>query len=425
MKQTVSDSKQLDRLFSGLRERIFIREEDHSLILPPNQVYSLNPTAFRVLDFLQKGGAAARILEAVPRSETAYSDIEDLLTGIHRLIKGDIDAATPGLEFLEFKKEFYTYPVLSEFALTYRCNLRCRFCYLTGDIGRELSTRRAKKIIHKIKDEAKVPFVSFTGGEPLLRRDIEALVAYARKIGLKVNLISNGILLSKARVATLKQAGLGSAQISLEAPSPELHNRLTGADSFDRTVQGIQNLLEAGIYVHTNTTVNRENYRCMKHYPAFLKDIGVKKFSANLIIPVGRAGENAALWLDYREIGPVIRELKAAAEVEGVEFVWYSPLPYCVFNPMAKGMGVSSCAACHGLLSVDPGGEVRPCSSYPQTLGNWLKRDFKSLWFSPQALYFRRMHYLPETCRGCEKREICAGACPLYWQARGCHEIAS
>lgn len=425
MRPTLAESQRLDRVFAELRDRIFIREEDYALILPPNQVYSLNPAAFRVLDFLQRGGTVGTILAAQPGEKTVCSDIEDLLLGIKRLLSGELDSTTPGVDFLEFKKEFYTYPVLAEFAVTYRCNLRCRFCYLKGEPGGELTTRRARKILDKITDEARVPFVSFTGGEPLLRRDIAALIRHARRIGLKVNLISNGILLSREKVAELKEAGLGSAQISLEAPLKELHNRLTGIDSFERTVRGIQNLLAAGIYVHTNTTVNRENYLHLKHYPAFLKTIGVKKFSANLIIPVGRAGENPGLWLSYREIGPVLQEMRDAAGAAGVEFVWYSPLPLCVYNPLSKGLAVSSCAACHGLVSVNPVGDILPCSSYPRPLGNWLKKDFKSLWFSEEALYFRRMHYLPEVCRGCEKREICAGACPLYWQTRGCHEIAS
>ena len=287
-----------------------------------------------------------------------------------------------------------------------------------------MSTKKAKKIILKLKNEAKVPFVSFTGGEPLLRTDLEELVKYANSIGLKVNLISNGTLLTEDRVLSLKEAGLRSAQISLESPDEKIHNSLTGAKTFHLTVQGIKNLVGAGIYVHTNTTINKVNYQSMLKYPAFIKkELGIKKFSANIIIPVGTAKKNRELWLDYSEIGPIIDKIKEESERVGVEFIWYSPLPYCIYNPIARGLGSKSCAACHGLVSIDPEGYINPCSSYPERVGNWLKKDFKKIWFSKEALFFRNMEYLPEICQNCEYKEICAGACPLYWKERGYEEL--
>ena len=420
--------KSIEEKFNSIKDKIYVREEDSTIIVPPNQVYSLNKTGIRLIHSLYSfENNIQKLLKGrkEEEKEKILNDINSFLDSILDLIKENINEEdSSGIEFEEFKKGFYTYPVLSEFAITHRCNLRCKFCYLENYNTPEMSTKKAKKIILKLKNEAKVPFISFTGGEPLLRTDLEELIKYANSIGLKVNLISNGTLLTKERVISLKKAGLRSAQISLESPDEKIHNFLTGAKTFHLTVKGIKNLVKEGIYVHTNTTINKTNYQSMYEYPKFIKnELGIKKFSANIIIPVGTAKKNKELWLNYSEIGPIIDKIKEESEKEGVEFIWYSPLPYCIYNPIAKGLGSKSCAACHGLVSIDPEGYINPCSSYPERVGNWLKKDFKKIWFSKEALFFRNMEYLPEICQNCEYKEICAGACPLYWKERGYEEL--
>ncbi len=411
--------------FESIKGRIQVRQEDKVLILPPNQVYSLNDTALKLLLFLMQGGRVEELIERAGGSEKVARDIENFFSALRQLVAGRAEEGPhPAIEYVPYRKEFYTYPVLSEFAVTYRCNLRCSFCYLPDMSSfRELSTRRAKEVLRILKEEARLSFVSFTGGEPLLREDLEELVAFAEALGLKTNLITNATLISRERAASLAAAGLRSAQVSLESPDEKIHNLLTGSDSFRATLAGIENLLEQGIYLHTNTTLNRLNAETMVSFPAFIKSLGLRKFSANIIIPVGRARKNPHLHLSYREIGSYIERIKEAAEKEGVEFVWYSPLPYCIYNPVQKGLGAKSCAACHGLASVDPEGYLLPCSSYPERVGNILEEGFERVWFSSRALYFRKMEYLPQRCRSCHLVEICAGACPLYWEAAGYGEL--
>ncbi len=410
--------------FAGkLKDLVFIRSQDMVLIIPPNQVFSLNPTGFKLLSFLMEGGS----LEDIEREggEKALKEALNFLRDLKALVEGSFtEDGASATDFIPYRKDFYTYPVLSEFSVTWRCNLDCRFCYRTWKESPELSTRKAKQVIRIIKEDAGLPFLSFTGGEPLLRRDIFKLIRFARSVGLKVNLISNGTLITKGVAEKLKGSGLGSAQISLESPYPEVHDRLTGvAGSWKATVEGIKNLKEQDIYLHTNTTINAENAESMMDYPKFLKSLGLRKFSANLIIPVGEALKHRNLWLSYAQIWKYVERLKKRAEEEGVEFVWYSPLPYCIYNPVAKGLGAKSCAACHGLLAVDPQGYVLPCSSYPERVGNLLEEGFEKVWFSEKALYFRNMEYLPRACRSCHLKQACAGACPLYWRAWGTQEI--
>jgi radical SAM protein with 4Fe4S-binding SPASM domain len=288
----------------------------------------------------------------------------------------------------------------------------------------ELSTREAKHIIKIFKEEAKIPFFSFTGGEPLLRDDLGELIAYAHSLGLRTNLITNGSLATPARAASLAAAGLKTAQVSVESPDADVHDALCGLEGgHARTVAGIANLQAAGISVQTNTTVTARNRAGLVRLPAFLKALGVARFSMNLFIPSGRGLSSTGLAVSYSEIGGIVDEVRKAAHAEGLTFFWYSPTPYCVYNPVARGLGNKSCAALDGLVHVNPYGEVLPCSSWPEPLGSLLERPFREIWLSGRSAFFKNKEFAPESCRGCDAFVACQGACPLYWKTFGCAEL--
>jgi len=155
-----------------------------------------------------------------------------------------------------------------------------------------------------------------------------------------------------------------------------------------------------------------------------VKDLGMTRVSMNMVIPTGSAAANDdELMVSYTEIGPVVRRLAAEARGLGIKFMWYSPTPLCLFNPIAEGLGNKSCAACDGLLSVAPDGSLRPCSSHPETIGNLLSEDFAAVWNSTRARYFKSKDFAPAPCKTCEDFAPCACACPLYWERRGYAEL--
>ncbi len=129
--------------------------------------------------------------------------------------------------------KFSEYPVLSEVAITYRCNLKCVFCYAgsgctanpTGS-SKEMTTEQIKEVLWKIFHQAKTPSVSFTGGEPTLIPELPALIRYAKELGMRVNLITNGTLITPALARTYAEHGLDSAQVSLEGVSADTHDRI-------------------------------------------------------------------------------------------------------------------------------------------------------------------------------------------------------
>ena len=286
-----------------------------------------------------------------------------------------------------------------------------------------MTTDEVKKIIDRIRDEAKVPTLSFTGGEPTLRDDLPELIGYAVSRGLRTNLITNGIRCAgPAFTAALADAGLHSAQVSLESHNRDVHDDIVGnRGAFDKTVAGIDNLKSAGIHTHTNTTVCVKNHRELIPLTDFVRTrFNAEYLSMNMIIATGIARDNDNVHLGYSEIGDIIRPVIRHCEMKSMKFVWYSPTPYCLFNPVDHGLGAKSCACVSGLLSVNPAGDVLPCSSYEKGIGNLLHHSFQRIWESDTALYYRNRRYIPPVCGGCNLKELCAGACPLYWENAGC-----
>ena len=445
----------LEKRHATLKPWLLFRAEDGVLILPPNRVYKLGGSGAAVLDWLARGG---RLRDIPGMDDARATDLESFFSEIE-----DASAGRPvELGRVPYDFSFTRLPVIGELALTYRCNSACLFCYAAcGDaVGEatagsasaagdeacgaaaeascdspcrsgpvipgkaELSTADAKRVIRMFKEEAKIPFFSFTGGEPLLRDDLEELASYARDLDLRTNLITNGSLATAARAASLRAAGIETAQVSLESPDRDVHDRLVArSGGFDRTVAGIANLLGAGIAVQTNTTLTSFNRGSLLRLPAFLEDLGVRRFSMNLFIPSGRGLSTMKLLVPYSEAGEVVDEVRKEALAHGLTFFWYSPTPYCLYNPVARGLGNKSCAALDGLVHVNPYGEILPCSSWPEPVGSILEKDFGSVWFSDRSSYFKNKEFAPEACKGCASFLACQGACPLYWRSVGTAEI--
>jgi radical SAM protein with 4Fe4S-binding SPASM domain len=184
-------------------------------------------------------------------------------------------------------------------------------------------------------------------------------------------------------------------------------------------VAGIRNLRQAQVHTHTNTTVcggNREHLLALVDFIA--DELGSAYFSMNMVIRTGTALAHREDDISYGQIGALITSVQERARDKGVHLEWYSPVPYCLFNPVQAGLGSKSCACVHGLLSVNPAGELLPCSSFEHGIGDLLNEPFDKVWYSRTALYWRRKEFLPPACVRCSIRSICCGACPLYWDER-------
>jgi len=418
----------------SIRDYVYVRERDSLLILLPNQAYKLNPSALYLLKSAIDG---VSINDALESRKPGWSDDPQVREDVHRFFC-DVRALVMGclgegqersaVETVQFERPHNSLPVLSEIALTYRCNLACRFCYVGCGCTkrpktREMTTEQAKRVLDVIRNDAEVPSVSWTGGEPTLRDDLVELTAYAKSIGMRVNLITNGTLVDRDLVMRLRDAGLSSAQVSVEGPDANVHDALTQVPgSFDRTIRAVEALRDAELHVHTNTTVNALNAPHVAEMVELTKTFGLSRFSMNMAIPCGSA-PISGVTITYTQMADLVESVRKRARADGIKFMWYSPTPYCIYNPVAAGLGGKACAACDGLLSVTPTGDVIPCSSLAEPVGNLLRSSFEKVWNSRRSVYWRQKRYAHKLCKGCETFDICTGACPIYWRDKGYAEL--
>lgn len=423
----------IDTFIGKVRPYIFVRTEDNILIKRPNQATKINATGAHLLQFLLNGGKIRELLKKTGNDKA--EGIEHFILAVKSYLEGNIDefSTNPAVETSRFDLHFSKLPVISELALTYDCNLKCQFCYAgcnctsnPAGSSEELTIEGFKAIIQSIYYDAKVPSISFTGGEPTLRPEILLrCIEYAKSIGMRVNLITNGTCIDKTLGRKLKKAGLDSVQVSIEGVSPEIHDKLVqSSGAFEKTMLAIETFKALGMHVHTNTTLNKQNSPECLLLPEFVsKTLELPRFSMNLIIPTGSSSMNENLVISYTEVGKYIQKIKENSKKHDVEFMWYSPIPMCIFNTITNELGNKGCAACDGLLSVAPNGDVLPCASFDHPVGNLTRQSFTAIWEGISASYFNNKDFAHKQCIHCDSFAICNGGCPLYWRKMGYGEL--
>ncbi len=276
----------------------------------------------------------------------------------------------------------------------WKCNQKCAFCYAAGQArsgARELGTEEWKAVIDKLI-ASNVPMLTFTGGEPTLREDIDLLIAHAKACVTRLN--TNGILLTKELVTKLKAAGLDSVQITLYSHDAAVHNALVGAAHFEDTVQGIRNAVEGGLDVSVNTPLCKKNAD-YEGTLSFIRSLGVRFVTASGLICTGMASTaHKAYDLTQDELLEIITAAKHACDDADMEIDFTSPglLPREALEKL--GMNVPMCGAALSNMAVAPDGEVIPCQSWLTTtagLGNILVTDFKKIWEHKRCTALRRM----------------------------------
>ena len=396
------------------------------MVINANTVLHLNETASAFAYFFIQGMSEDDILRKIRRmyrvkSEKAKQDYERLVYTISTL--AGTEKVDP-VSFLEVRKEEpfthqYSAPLRMDLALTFRCQNDCVHCYAGGPHETpELDVENWKKIIDKLS-QIGVFIVTFTGGEPTLREDLPALLLYAQSKGMVSGLITNGRnLKDKAYVEKLEKVGLDFVQVTLESHKAKVHDSITGAKgSWKETVQGIRNVSESQIYVTTNTTLSKHNAHEFLDTIDFIKGLKVAAFGCNSLIHSGRANDvSDEFTLPLEELKVLLERVRAKADQLNLKFLWYTPTQYCKFDPVQLGLGVKSCTAAMINMCVGPNGDVYPCQSYFESLGNILMVEWEKIWNSPLAVKLRNREYAEPKCKECPQLQVCGGGCPLELQ---------
>jgi len=413
--------------FAGMSLQLRIEQSGQGvMVINANNVLHLNHTATAFAYYFMQGLPQREALTKIRRmyrvnADTAKADYEKLVYTISTLAQTQkIDPVT----FLEIEKEEpftyqYSAPLRMDLALTFRCQNDCVHCYAGGPHETpELTTVQWKSVIDKLS-EIGVFILTFTGGEPTLREDLPELLLYAQNKGMVTGLISNGrILNDKAFVGVLENSGLDFVQITLESHKPQIHDLMTGKKgSWKETVKGIQNAVQSEIYVSTNTTLSKHNAADFLTTIDYIKGLEVDAFGCNSLIYSGKASSgNEEFALSIEELNTLLPKIRDKAHLIGLKFLWYTPTQYCHFDPVQMGLGVKSCTAAMINACVGPNGDVYPCQSYFESLGNILTAPWDKIWHHPLAEKLRSREYVEGKCKDCSQLQVCGGGCPLELQ---------
>jgi len=300
--------------------------------------------------------------------------------------------------------------------LTHRCPLRCPYCSNPLDLSRasaELDTVTWKRVLSEAAALG-VLQVHFSGGEPLVRRDLAELVRPAAGVGLYGNLITSGIRLDADRLASLVEAGLEHIQLSVQDSDIAAGDRIAGLAGAQEAKRRAARLVrEAGLPLTVNAVVHRQNLDRLGEIIELAIELGADRLEVAHVQYYGWALRNRAALLPSRDqLDLATTAVDAArARLAGVMVIDYVLPDYHAHRPKACMGGWG-----RRFLNVTPAGKVLPCHA-AETLTeldfpNVAQATLSEIWYrSPGFERFRGTAWMPETCRSCERREIDWGGC--------------
>jgi pyrroloquinoline quinone biosynthesis protein E len=278
-------------------------------------------------------------------------------------------------------------------------------------IREELTTQEWKLALKQARQLGAVQ-LGFSGGEPLLRTDLENLVSYGRDLGFYTNLITSGIGLTQKRAQSLKDSGLDHIQLSFQASSKNLNDVLGGGRSFERKLEAARCIKALGYPMVLNVVLHRHNIDRIDDILKFAVSLGAN------YIELANAQYDGWAFSNREGLLPTLAQVQHA-EAAVKDFrdspsgklmqVFYVVPDYFEGRPKACGGGWGKY-----LMLVCPDGLVMPCHGarkLPLKFENVRNRTLEEIWQSPSFSYFRGDSWLPEPCKSCPDQAKDFGGC--------------
>jgi pyrroloquinoline quinone biosynthesis protein E len=300
--------------------------------------------------------------------------------------------------------------------LTHRCPLQCPYCsnplHLERPAG-ELNTAEWLRVIREAGGLGCMQ-VHFSGGEPLVRPDLEKLVTSAVDAGLYTNLITSAVILDRDRLQSLVDAGLEHVQVSFQDSTSPGADRIAGyRNGHTKKLAAAALVREAGLPLTANFVVHRQNLHHLEDMLELAISIGARRAEIANVQYYGWGLQNRAALMPTREqLDDMNSKIAAARDrYQGVLVIDYVvPDYYAQYpKPCMGGWG-------RRFLNVSPSGNVLPCHAAETIAGMSFEsvrdRSLAEIWSSSDAFNrFRGTAWMPEPCRSCARKEIDWGGC--------------
>jgi len=329
-------------------------------------------------------------------------------------------------------------PFLVIWEVTQACDLACAHCRASAAPRRnplELSTDEGFRVLEAVKSFGD-PLMVFTGGDPLKRPDLFALLEKSVNVGLRTTVTPSATpLLNREAIARFKEIGVARMAVSLDGADAASHDGFRRvAGSFDRTLFALEEAKRIGLDTQVNTTVTRHNRHRLEEIASIVARSGAKLWSVFFLVTTGRALATDDLTAgDYEEVFAYLYDLskRAPFDIKTTEAQHYrrfvaqrrkaeggraqGPAP----NPIARQAGINDGK---GFLFISHTGEIYPSGFLPISAGNVRRDSLVEVYrHAPLFVELRNSDNLKGKCGECEYRNLCGGSRSRAFALTGDH----
>src|SRR5213596_1056408 len=299
-------------------------------------------------------------------------------------------------------------PLSVHIDLTMRCNERCIHCYRVVERRPELTTGELKALLDDVA-RAGTLYLTFSGGEVFLRKDLFELIEHARRLRFDVRLKSNALLITPEKAARLRALAVRQVDISIYSADPAVHDWVTKVPgSLERSLEGAALLRDAGVTVKLNCPLMKQNVGQYKEIRALAERLGVL-WGFDPMITAKNDGDTSPfkLRITRKELRQVLQDPalnphhgKSAPIESGPGYV-------------RPDLDEIPCGASHNACYISAYGDVMPCVAMPVACGNVRDEPFEEIWHrSPEMLRVRSIRIRDlHTCSSCAASPFCT-RCP-------------
>jgi len=277
------------------------------------------------------------------------------------------------LESLNRRAMDMSLPLSVHIDLTWRCNERCIHCYLDHDDPDELSLDELRGLLDQMADAGTL-FLTLSGGEIFLRKDLFAIVEHARLRGFDIKLKTNALLIGEKEAARIAELGVHQVQISVYSHLPQVHDTITKVPgSLDRTLRAIALLRAHRVHVVIACVLMKPNRGVFEGVQKLARETGAE-FTIDPTITPHLNGDRSLLDLNVAR-----EDLRKIFETESLvgNVAEFTAPPGPVDDDILDG---TPCSAGHSSSYISPHGDVYPCVQFPLTCGNVRRDRFLDIW---------------------------------------------
>jgi AdoMet-dependent heme synthase len=335
--------------------------------------------------------------------------------------------------------DFSRAPFTIAWEVTRACAYACVHCRADAQhkpAPDELSSEEGYRLIDRLAEFGN-PILVFTGGDPMMRRDLFDLIAYATQKGLRCSLTPTATALpTQARLQKAQEAGIRRIALSLDAPNAQVHDDFRQVEgSWERTLRILHNAQAVGLSAQVNTTVTRYNLGLLPEMVPFIESVQAVQWSLFFLVPTGRAQrdwmitpeqhESVFNWLyDLSKFAPFDIKATAAPMYRRVAI----ERKKAEINPSGEAPGkltfqgagfqyadglnrpVRGVNDGNGFLFISHRGEIMPSGFLPISAGNVRQDDIVQVYReNPLFLDLRDPNRLKGKCSVCSYRDVCGG----------------